>query len=181
MGREEDRDRFVIRDAVRDVVPGLRWGDGVVRESGLKLWPTSRPLVLALPFHGGRLSTTRLFEADIREEARGVGVGDGDVVLNRGVEGDRRCPGLVDARLNDDLLGVGPSGCGKPEYRFIFDPVARDTVLPDALLRLLGIFGIPLPPDMTTDDAGELSGVSIALRLAGLSIVTILDIESRNC
>ena len=34
---------------------------------------------------------------------------------------------------------------------------------------------------MTTDDAGELSGVSIALLVAGLSIVMMLDIESRNC
>ena len=37
----------------------------------------------------------------------------------------------------------------------------------------------PLPA-MTTDDAGELPGVSMALPVAGLSTVRMLEIESRS-
>lgn len=39
----------------------------------------------------------------------------------------------------------------------------------------------PLPDDRMTEDAGELPGVSMALPVAGLSIVMMLDIESRSC
>lgn len=57
--------------------------------------------------------------------------------------------------------------------------------LPTELPRLLAALGVetlfmPLP-DMMTEDAGELPGVSTALPVAGLSIVIMLDIESRNC
>jgi hypothetical protein len=50
-------------------------------------------------------------------------------------------------------------------------------------LRLLplGVDGSPLPPDMTTEDAGELPGVSMALVAADLSMLIMLDIESRSC
>lgn len=108
-------------------------------------------------------------------------LGDGDVIFSRGVVGDRN-PDMVDgARLKDDRLGVWfrfCTGCGKPEYLFSFEGGGLEITLPVALLLLLGIFGRP-PADMTTDDAGELPGVPMALWVAGLSRVTMLDTESR--
>lgn len=41
--------------------------------------------------------------------------------------------------------------------------------------------GVLYPFPRTTDDAGELPGVSTALPVAGLSIVMILEMESRKC
>lgn len=74
-------------------------------------------------------------------------------------------------------------GCGRPENRRTLDMVERVEALPTELSRRLeppiGVFH-PLPL-MITDDAGELPGVSITLPVAGLSIVTILEMESRNC
>lgn len=88
----------------------------------------------------------------------------------------------------DDFLGVWPrddAGCGRPEYRFSLLGVPREAVLPVALLRRESSWKlvaplVPLPWDMTMDDAGELPGVSIALRAAGLSSVRIVDTESRS-
>jgi hypothetical protein len=73
--------------------------------------------------------------------------------------------------------------CGIPENRRTLDMVERVEALPTELSRRLeppnGVFH-PLPPIMT-DDAGELPGVSITLPVAGLSMVTMLEMESRNC
>jgi hypothetical protein len=52
-------------------------------------------------------------------------------------------------------------------------------------LRLLpfapGVDGSHFPPDMTTEEAGELPGVSTVLVAADLSMLIMLDIESRSC
>lgn len=75
------------------------------------------------------------------------------------------------------------AACGIPENRRALDMVERVEALPTELSRRLeppkGVFH-PFPPIMT-DDAGELLGVSITLPVAGLSIVTILEMESRDC
>jgi hypothetical protein len=84
----------------------------------------------------------------------------------------------------DDLRPVMVAvTCGKPDSRRTFDMVERVVALPTELSRRLELpMGVLYPlPLMTTDEAGELPGVSIALPVAGLSIVMILEMESRNC
>lgn len=75
MAREEDVER-----GVRVGMGSLRCGEGVVRDMGLKPCPTTRSLVLALWFHLGLVLVVVVDDwVDIREDGRGVGVGDGDV------------------------------------------------------------------------------------------------------
>lgn len=96
MARDEDVDRGV-RAGVG--TGSLRYGDGVVRDIGLKPCPVTRSLVLALLFHLG-LVLAVVDWVEIRECERGVGVGvgDGDVWLNLGVDVDVD----VDVALKDD-------------------------------------------------------------------------------
>ena len=54
-------------------------------------------------------------------------------------------------------------------------------LLLDPPFPALGVRSPPVYPVMITDDAGELPGVPKWLVFAGLSVVMILDIESRNC
>ena len=74
---------------------------------------------------------------------------------------------------------------GIPENRRTLDMVVRvadPTELPRLLEFPTGVDAPlrPAPGGSTTDEAGELPGVSTALPVAGLSIVIILEIESRS-
>lgn len=78
------------------------------------------------------------------------------------------------------------AGCGTPENRRLIEIDERAVALPTELSRRLELpRGVEAPlyplPLRTTDDAGELPGVSMALPVAGLSIVMMLEMESRNC
>ena len=131
--------------------------------------------MLVLPFHRGRL-----FNGD--------GVGRNDVLRDAGV-------GVVDDCIGDDVVtegGLGIAdflpvaegvGCGRPENRRTLDMVVR-AALPTELPRRLDVppIGVVDPlRERMTDEAGELLGVSGTLLVAGLSIVTILEMESRSC
>lgn len=136
----------------------------------------SRSFVLVLPFHLGRLDTVEACEErDILREA-GVGV-TAEPVLD-GV-GDPSPCGLG----IDDFRPVrGAATCVKPEYRRTLDMVDRVVELPTELSRRLEPpNGVLYPLPRITEDAGELPGVSMALPVAGLSIVMILEMESRKC
>ena len=95
----------------------------------------------------------------------------------------RPIPVFKELVFNDEL------GCGRPEYRFCFLVVVvatRDVVLVELPRRLEapkdGVDRLALlPPVKTTEDAGELPGVSTTLPVKGLSAVTMLEIESRSC
>lgn len=68
---------------------GFRWGEGVVAERGLNLWPTSRSFVFVLLFHRGLLffGAGEGPRGGIREA--GVGVREervGDVTEDRGMD-----------------------------------------------------------------------------------------------
>jgi hypothetical protein len=132
---------------------------------GLYLCPTSRSLVFVLVFHRGRLSNAG-------ESAgcagcagfRAAGVGDGAVSVVLGVA--LGLLGFLPVRLE--------ASCGSPETRRPVDVrAAEPTELPRRLDLLAGV--------MTTDDAGELPGVSARLPVAGLSIVRTVEMESRIC
>ena len=71
---------------------------------------------------------------------------------------------------------------GRPESRRTLAKVERVAVLPTELSRRLELpMGVDVPFVRITDDAGELPGVSMALPVAGLSMVIMLEIESRSC
>lgn len=155
-------------DAPDRGVGSFRYEEGVVQERGLKWWPTTKSIVLALEFHRGLLLT-------------GVAAGLCGRLAGVGVAVDRRIPGEGEAVLvecadeRDDFRG-----CGTPEYRLLV--VGRGAVLPRFLLEdIPGVDGSGLPPVMTTDEAGELPGVSTALPVADLSVVMMLEIESLSC
>jgi hypothetical protein len=135
-------------------------------------------LVLVLVVHRGRLFSGE-GGGGRRETFRVAGVGVmavsfllGDVAENVGL-------GMADFRAE--------AACGSPEYRRTLDIVVRVAELPTELPRLLeGFSGVveplrPFPGVMITDEAGELPGVSTTLLARGLSIVTMVDIESRKC
>ena len=58
--------------------------------------------------------------------------------------------------------------------------VGRDVLLPRVLDKP-GVEESGFTPDITTDEAGELPGVSMALPVAERSIVMMLEIESLSC
>lgn len=162
-------------------------------ERGLKLCPTSRSFVFALLFQRGLLDVgAGAGRRDTRVAGVGVVVGTLlwlAVVVGDGIE-DTDARGIDDFRTlkfddDDDV------GCGSPDNRraFVLVVVVDRAVLPTELPRRLELptFGVveeprtvPLPP-MMTEDAGELPGVAMALPVAGLSIVMILEMESRSC
>ena len=132
--------------------------------------------MLVLRFHLGRLGI-------------GDGCGTRDIRLPEGVGVTAKLvfPGVGD--VSPDGLGIDDlrpvTGCGTPENRRTLGMADRAVELPTELSRRLEPRGVelplyPLPPLRTTDDAGELPGVSIALPVAGLSIVTMLEMESRS-
>ncbi|OOF98912.1 hypothetical protein ASPCADRAFT_127499 [Aspergillus carbonarius ITEM 5010] len=156
---------------------GLRTGDGL----GLLVY---KSLVLVLVVHRGRLVRvdgvwTGGRTADLRVAGVGVtaparlGDGAGSVVV-------------VALGSADFLLVSVAAACGMPEYRRIFDIVVRAAELTELPRRLDVPMGVADPLRglagvMTTDEAGELPGVSATLPVRGLSIVTMLEIESRRC
>jgi hypothetical protein len=87
--------------------------------------------------------------------------------------------------MDDFLLVRVVVAWGNPEYLRTLDTVVRATE-PTELPRLLELpkeaaEPLPLAGVMTTDDGGELPGVSMTLPVVGLSIVTMVEIESRKC
>lgn len=159
-------------DDGRGVCPGMddfRYELGVVALRGLKLCPVSRDTVLVLAFHLGRLGTVDGCGTRDTREA-GVGVTANPVGLG------------MDVFRPVKLAAAG----GRPEVRRALDTVERLVALPTELSRRLepprGVDAPLYPlPLSTTDDAGELPGVSTALPVAGLSMVMMLEIESRRC
>lgn len=145
-----------------------RGGPEDLRRDGdqpLCLCPTSRSVVFVLPFHRGRLSMAG--ESTGCGVFRAVGVGDGAV---RVVLGMLDC---LDFRLDDS--------CGSPETRRPVDVRAVEpTELPRRLEDPNGAVDL-FAGVIMTDDAGELPGVSTRLPVAGLSIVTTVEMESRRC
>lgn len=179
-----------IADADRLVLAGtgsvLRYGDGIVRVSGLKLWPTSRSFVLALLFHRGRAGAEAVDVLLVVETRRLRAAGDGVVavplpappVVVEGAVGLRTALGI------DDFLRPVLLSCGFDDKRRTLN-VDR-AVLATELPRRLDPpgFGVVAPrPGLLriTDDAGELPGVAMALVFAGLSVVTMVQVESRRC
>lgn len=80
------------------------------------------------------------------------------------------------------LPAVVGAGCGRPDIRRTLDMVVRATLPTELPRRLEEPIGVVALPESTTDDAGELPGVvSGMLFVAGLSMVTMLEMESRNC
>lgn len=143
--------------------------------TGRKLCPVSSPLTFVLPFHLGRLLAGG---GCGRDAFRVAGVG---VVAGVPTDGDDS-PGLG---IDDDFrLLRFELACGMPECRRTLDMVVR-AADPTELPRLEPPIGVDAPfrplPDTITDEAGELPGVSATLPVAGLSMVTMLEIESRSC
>lgn len=161
----------------------FRYGDGVVRVSGLKLWPTSRSFVLALLFHRGRAGAEAVDVLLVVETRRLRAAGDGVVTLAppdvaEGVVGLRAARGI------DDFLRFVLFSCGFDDNRRT--PNVDRAVLATELPRRLDPpgFGVVAPrpgPFRITDDAGELPGVAMALVFAGLSVVMMVQVESRRC
>ena len=109
------------------------------------------------------------------EEARrdagvGVYVGLGDGAVMDGGLG-----------MADFLLVAERVGCGSPEIRRTLDRVDRAALPTELPRRLDEPSGVVEWPERITDEAGELPGVSDTLLVAGLSMVTILEMESRSC
>lgn len=146
--------------------------DGGLR--GLKLCPVSSPLVFVLMFHLGRLLAG---DSCGRDPFRVAGVG----VVAATFPGGEGSPVL---RVEDFRLERFELACGMPEDRRTLDMVVR-VADPTELPRLLELpSGVDepfrVPPDTMTDEAGELPGVTATLPAVGLSIVTMLEIESRS-
>lgn len=130
-------------------------------------------------FHRGRLFNGDGVgrNDDLRDAGVGVGAaemgcfaGDGAVSVGFGI-----------ADFLPPVVAEGV-GWGTPEKRRTLDMVvlaALPTELPRRLEVPVGVFAAF--PESTTDEAGELPGVSAMLVVAGLSIVMILEMESRNC
>lgn len=162
----------------RDVRP---WADdlrnGVWRELDLYL---SKSLVLVLVVHRGLLAN-----AGGRAGVRGTGL------RAAGVGVAATC--FVGEVTPSDALGIADFfavkvdvTCGNPEYRRTFDMVVRATELTELPRRLELLTGVvdrfnAFAGVMMTDEAGELPGVSGTLPVSGLSMVRILEIESRRC
>ena len=138
--------------------------------------------MLVLELHRGRLfSGEGVGRSDVLRPA-GVGVagtvgfaGDGAVTMGLGIA----------EFLLVAVVEVVVVGWGMPEIRRVLDIVVR-AVLPTELPRRLDVpIGVLDPlaalPERTTDEAGELPGVSATLLVAGLSNVTMLEMESRKC
>ena len=73
---------------------------------------------------------------------------------------------------------------GIPEKRRTLDMVFRAAELTELPRRLdppRGVVDPFMAGVMTTDEAGELPGESMPLPVAGLSVVTMVEIESRMC
>lgn len=136
-------------------------GLGVVRLSGLKLWPMIVSLVLTLEFHLGRPSGLAFIEG----RGRRFPVGVAELCLG---EGDARPVGaaIIDIRVVRPFRGTLPEptegilelrarpGCG----RLL---LLLDRSLP--FFRGVAGSNSRLIPVITTDDAGELPGVSLRL------------------
>lgn len=141
--------------------------------------------MLVLELQRGRLfSGEGVGRSDVLRPA-GVGVaetfgfaGDGAVTVGLGIADF--LPAVVVV-----VVVVVVAGWGMPENRRVLDMVVR-AVLPTELPRRLDVpIGVLDPlaalPERTTDEAGELPGVSATLLVAGLSNVTMLEMESRKC
>ena len=136
--------------------------------------------MLVLELHRGRLFSGGVGRSDVLRPA-GVGVvetfgfvGDGAVTVGLGIA-DFLLVAVVEVVV----------AWGIPEIRRVLDIVVR-AVLPTELPRRLDVpIGVLDPlaalPERTTDEAGELPGVSATLLVAGLSNVTMLEMESRKC
>lgn len=162
-------------DEGREVRPGAEALRGV--GLGLYTWPTYKSFVLVLLVQRGRLGMgdgaglTGLRAAGVGVAAP-IRLGDGAVSVGLG--------------RADFLLVSAAVACGMPEYRRILDIVVRAAELTELPRRLDVPIGVAEPLRglagvITTDDAGELPGVSATLPVRGLSIVMILEIESRRC
>lgn len=124
----------------------------------------------------------------------GDGVGRSDVLREAGV-GVAATFGCFAGGAASVGLGIavflpavveGAVGCGRPDIRRTLDMVVRAALPTELPRRLDEPIGVVDPmaafPESTTEDAGELPGVvSGILLVAGLSIVTILEMESRSC
>lgn len=140
--------------------------------------------MLVLELHRGRLFSGEGVGRNDDLRPAGVGVaerlgfaGDGAVTVGLGIA-DFLPTAVV-------VVVVVVAGWGMPENRRVLDMVVR-AVLPTELPRRLDVpIGVLEPlaalPDRTTDEAGELPGVSATLLVAGLSSVTMLETESRKC
>lgn len=151
-------------------------GLGVVRLSGLKLCPIMVSLVLTLAFQRGRPSSD---DTDEDNEGRGSRFCVGVAVS--------LYPGEGEARPVDELYVESREFSG---FRGNEQLVTDRRPLPGGILDLPperkflpGVEGSspPITPLMTTDEAGELPGVSIMLPKVERSFETMLEIESRNC
>lgn len=132
--------------------------------------------MFVLEFHRGRLSKE---DAGRDGALRAAGVG---VFATEDGAGD----GATSFGMADFFAVRVVGGCASPEYLRTLERVDRAAELTELPRRLELPRGVvaPLrafPGVMTTDEAGELPGVSTTLPVAGLSMVTIVDIESRSC
>lgn len=130
-----------------------------------------------LPFQRGRLfsgdddDVVVFGYRELRREAGvGVFIGLGEGAVTEGGLG-----------IPDFLLAAVGVGCGRPEKRRTLDMVDRAALPTELPRRLDEPSGVLEWADRITDEAGELPGVSDTLFVAGLSMVTMLEMESRSC
>lgn len=154
-------------------------GLGVVRLRGLKLWPMIVSLVFTLEFHLG-LPFGFVF---IVGRGSRFPVGVAEPCLG---DGDARPVGaaIIDIRDVRPFRGTLPEPTeGMLELR-ARPGWGRLLLLLDRNLPFFrGVAGSNslLIPVITTDEAGELPGVSLRLPIVDRSFETILEMESRSC
>jgi hypothetical protein len=148
-------------------------GLGVVSMEGLKLWPVRCSLTTTLEFHRGLPSVE---VSEVRDKRFAAGV----VTSRLKADGEDL---LAGPPYVDNRPAGPPRTAGALAVRF-WPGLGKWLSVEVRTLRLFkGVEGSSslLNPVITTEDAGELPGVSFRLAIVDRSFDTRLEMESLNC